>query len=768
MRASWRDVSSGVPKAARVAAVLAPVAALLLGAAAARGDARVAFAAGASRLTIHAPAYTLALSRRNGRILELDDVGARRRLTGAASRCLWGVFANGDASYLGGCSYAPAQRRRFDYRWNASAATLTLRYRGAGFGTAVVTIQARPTYLDLQLSIANRGDVLQRVRFPDGIDGDTRTVSAGYAPNVLPGVRLAPAYFSRVGADVQSYPSRWAFADYLAYDVGAAHLALYAVAPTGPLRPAQVGFAHLAAPAPCSGASFCLVHELETWIPRNTAWRSPVVRVRVGQPVAQTILAYRRDNGIDAYPSLAAKLGPRLSFYARAPLLKANVPRLAPFRDWGSRLGELPSPVLLHPAGFQRGGFDANDPDFLPPDPVVAGSTADFAAMIAAAHAHGDLVMPYGDVSWWDPGAPSLQGLQQTDVATLDANRQPQSVTYGSRTGIIVSPYAPAVRSRIATYMNEWTNVVPSDCLFLDQLGARPWLRDFNPASPSPLAYDDGWLEIVHEYASRCLMVEDGWDRLARDAVGFHGGLLMMSRELGLPDTYFGAGNWQPYPLATWLYHDKVLMYEHDLYDGTMAADDEVLTWNMVFGLVSSYSWDSVPPGDDPRLDLVALVQRDLGPHYVGVALTAYRDLAPGVVESTYGDLTVVGNLAGSAAYAAEGDGIAPHGFRARLADGSVVAGVFTGTFGGAPLTPGTHDVVVERTQAAVTVRQPIGADTDLAVTPPAAPGPQQVLALASDGSTIAAVPASTSGGRVVFHYAGVVAGRRVAAYRIS
>ena len=95
-------------------------------------------------------------------------------------------------------------------------------------------------------------------------------------------------------------------------------------------------------------------------------------------------------------------------------------------------------------------------------------------------------------------------------------------------------------------------------------------------------------------------MVEDGWDRLARDAVGFHGSLLMMSRELDLPNTYFGAGNWQPYPLATWLFHDKVLLYQHDLYDGTMAIDLEVLTWNMAFGLVSSYSWDALGPADEP------------------------------------------------------------------------------------------------------------------------------------------------------------------------
>jgi len=69
----------------------------------------------------------------------------------------------------------------------------------------------------------------------------------------------------------------------------------------------------------------------------------------------------------------------------------------------------------------------------------------------------------------------------------------------------------------VAQEMESWRTSVPADCLFFDQLGARPWLRDFNRASPTPLAYDDGWLAAMAPYANRCLMVEDGWDRLARD-----------------------------------------------------------------------------------------------------------------------------------------------------------------------------------------------------------------------------------------------------------
>jgi len=727
----------------------------------------------AGRLVITARAYRLTLDKRNGKILDLVDRSARARLVQGTKGCLWRVEARGRPSLKDGCSFRPRAVRRFSYEWNPASAMLMLDYRDPALGSAKVTLRARAGFFDLQMTVENRGAVLTNVSLPGELLGDVGSVEAGYAPNVLPGVRLKPGFFTRVGNNLHIYPSRWAFADYLAVDAGGGHLSLYSVN-SGPIHPVVLGFLRHPSGGRCSGTSFCIIHQFQTWIAARERWTSPVVRTRVGQTAEQSILSYRRDNGIDAYPSVQKKLGARLNTLARAPLIKADLAKLKPFRDWGADLPRLPSPALLHPVAFQPGGHDENDPDFLPPDPRW-GTNADFTSVVEAAHSHGQLVMPYLNVSWWDDDSPTMQSLpsplQPRDIAVLDPDGEPIVNTYGSKSGVVVSPFAQFVRGRVARLMQEWRTEVPADCLFFDQLGARPWIRDFNPASPSPVAYYDGWLAVMAPYSQRCLMVEDGWDRLARDFTGFHGSMLMMAREHDLPDQMFGDANWEPYPLAVWLFHDKVLLYQHDLYDGTMAADGQVLMWNMAFGLISSYSWnDLLDSLQSPWLDLVGDLQRVLGPHYVGVRLGGYRNVAREVTESTFGDLVVLANWS-TARHSTGRFGISPNGFLARTQDDRVLAGAFEGTFDGVALSEGTHYVFVERDDASVTVRQPLGADTDLAIEPPrswSSGRTLQATAIAPDGRIVGIVTGELRDGRFVFRYAGELAGRAVAAYRIT
>lgn len=735
-----------------------------------------------NQLRLTAPGYELILSRRNGGILSLVDRGARTRVLVGEGGCIWGARAEGTSDYIGGCSFSRTGAAKFSYRWNARTAQLTLRYAakpGAAAGiSATAVLTAHETFFDLQVTIKNQlHRVLSSALVPADLLATTALVTAGYAPNFLPGIRLAPSFFKGSQSNILTYPGRYAWADYLALDLGAAHLAVYSAnPPPNPIYPVELGFVRTASGTFCSDRFFCIAHSFDTSIADGATWTSPVVRVRVGEALDKTLLGYRKDNGIDAYPSVADKLGSQAATYERAPLIKADLQKgLPPFADWAAALRRLPSPVLLHPVRYQRGLFDEVDPDFLPPDPHV-GSVADLRSMIAAAHSFGQLVMPYLNVSWWNVNSPTVRQLLAQGgaerFAALDAAGRPKLEPYRPFMGYIVSPYSPIVRERVRALMDQWQAEAPTDCYFFDQIGARPWIRDYNPAAPNPLSYYDGWLEVMAPYAPRCLMVEDGWDRLAKSFAGFHGGLLTVQRESAEADILYGAGNWDPFPLAPMVLHDKVLMYQHDLAEQTMTTDHATLTFNLALGLMLSFSWDGTTDSlDSPWLDLVASYQHALGPYSAGQPLQSYTAVAPHVTETGYPNLSVLANWSSSDSYATGGFGIAPNGFLARSGDGAVVAGTLSGTFDGFALSPGSHDLVVSRTSSAVTVHQPLGPETPISVRLPSswqAGSLVHAAALARDGSTLGPISGTVQNGRFVFACAGSQPGLPAPTYRIS
>lgn len=526
----------------------------------------------------------------------------------------------------------------------------------------------------------------------------------------------------------------------------------------------------------CADRFFCITHSFDTWVADGATWTSPVVRIRVGETVDKTLLGYRKDNAIDAYPSVAAKLGAQAATYERAPLIKADPHQgLPPLSAWDTELRRLPSPALVHPVHYQRGLFDEVDPDFLPPDPGV-GSTADFRSMVATAHKLGLLVMPYLNVSWWNVDSPTVRQLLSQGgaerFAALDAAGRPRTEPYSSFMGYVVSPYSSIVRQRVGALMDQWQAETPTDCYFFDQIGARPWIRDYNPAAPDSLSYYDGWLSLMAPFAPRCLMVEDGWDRLAKSFAGFHGGLLVVQRESKEADYLFGAGNWDPYPLAPMVLHDKVLIYQHDLSERTMTTDPWALTFNVAYGFMLSYIWNGTTDSlADPWLDVVGSFQHALGPYSAGQPLQSFGSPAPNVTETGYPNLSVLANWSPSATYTADGYGIASNGFLARSRDGAVVAGTFAGTFDGTGLSAGTHDLVVSRTSSAVTVHQPLGVETRLSVGLPSswqAGWPVHANVLGPHGFVGATVDGAIQNGRFVFTCAGALPGIPAPTYRIT
>jgi hypothetical protein len=652
-------------------------------------------------LALITPGYRLVLTRENGELVELVDRSTGVRLLGGQNGCAWAVKVSSSIA-TGGCAFSPGGEARFSYGWDRATKTLTLRYEGlkqAPGVDATIMITAARSWFDLQASVkSDREQPLLNVLFPADLLADASEVTDGYMPTFLPGVRFRREFFTTPHRNVETYPSRWAFADFLAAEIGKSHLAMYSINPSPiPVAPVDLGFIRNAGGERCADATFCVTHVFQTWIERGVEWTSPRVRLRVGGDVEQSMLAYRRDNGIDAYPSLRAKLGDRLDTLAQAPLVKADLWKGLPeFVYWGSYLRRLPTPALLHPVAFQSRGHDEDYPDFLPPDPRW-GSLEQFNAALDDARSLGDLAMPYLNVSWWDTQSPSVQELpsatKPSDISVQNQGGTAVREQFGVHDGYIVSPSSPAVRDRVNRLFEEWRTVARADCLFFDQIGARPWRRDFNPAAPNPLSYYDSWLSLFGPQTDRCLMAEDGWDRLAASFSAFHGGVLQMSRQSNWPNMHWGEGNWEPYPLAVWLFHDKVLMYQHDLYEATMTADPEVMTFNLAFGLIASLAWDGAAGTlDSPWLPLVGSIQRTLGPLYAGRPLTAFRSLADGVTESVFGgDFSVVANWNRGRAVEVDGRTVAPLGFMARRVGGEVLAGTFGDAWNGVTFPGGAR-----------------------------------------------------------------------------
>ncbi|HSL65588.1 MAG TPA: DUF6259 domain-containing protein [Gaiellaceae bacterium] len=688
----------------RAAALAAPVAAAVALAAApsavaARSPVRVDERPGA-RLVVSTPSYRLVLSRRDGSLLELRDVRTGTQLVAGSAGCWWRADAVAWTASTDGCAVA-RRRGGFSYRWAPRARRLELRYDGTRSTPrpvrAIVTLLLRESAIDVRLRLENgRRGVIREVSLPTDLLVPVAAAQAGYSPTYLPGIRLGPGFFAGERNTMRIYPSRWAIADFLAVDVGRSHLAVAGLdaAP----RPVRLGFVRGAPPDPCSGAVFCVRHAFQTWIVDGGVWTSPPVRIDVGRPVEQTLAGYREATGIARYPSVREKLGVASELLVRAPLVKADARAgLGRFRDWGSGVERLPVPVLLHPVSFQPGGHDEGSPDFLPPDPSL-GTADEFVAALGRVREAGSAVMPYLNLSWWDDDGAALRGVDPKTVAVLDAAGRPVHVTYTEgRGGLVVSPFAEEVVRRYDAALAEWGRDVPADCVFLDQVGARPWLADFNPASPSPLAYADGWLALLARHPDRCVMVEDGWDRLARSAAGFHGSALMLAREHDETAALFGEGNWEPWPLGPFLFGDKVLAYHHDLFPATLTEDLEVLRWNVSFGLVGSVRWDERDRTlDAPWPALVSALQRALGPRSAGRRPDSFRRLENGLTETRWGTYSVLANPSPQRVVV-DGYGLPANGFLARTDDGSLVAGAFEGLYGGAPLPPGIHVLLAER-----------------------------------------------------------------------
>lgn len=470
-----------------------------------------------------------------------------------------------------------------------------------------------------------------------------------------------------------TYPSL--FSDFAHLDSDDGRLSVYGIQPESALFvPATLRVGSSSEGGYCGRA-------FNTYVPPRQSWRSPAVRLAVGRDLVAALADYGRANGFRR--GLADKVrADTLAALKQCVLVKYTG---GAFEEQTAGLASLPKPTLVHLVDYLRGGFDKQYPDHLPPHPSK-GTPEQLRRLYDRAHELGHLVMPYTNPTWWciEPKGPTF--LQHGDVAlSLRLDGKLYREQYGqSNRGFRLCTWHPAAQEAQRRVRRQFTRDYPSDVLFQDQVGARGWVYDRNPACPTPYAYTQGLVNLAKEDSQSVpLSTELGHDRLINYETQFCGltWSLLPARHgpvwRRLYRDMFAPGTWELSPLALWLAHDKVLFTHHDL--GQFVRRDETLTWTLAIGYQLIYAISPAVATDPSRsqwLHWLAGVQRIFAARYMGEGLTEFKYLTPTVLYSNFSGTKVYANTGPEPYVLDEQTTIAPRGFYG-TADG-VEAGILT------------------------------------------------------------------------------------------
>ncbi len=670
--------------------------------------------------------YEVGISKNNGAIIYILDKDTGNNVTrGSRYGCLWGaVFPNGSPDYVGGCSYSRDWDNLFSYEWVPATNTLILFYSPdpSAVQRVTATIWIKPTefsWFDMDLNLSNNwGYDLDYVLFPSDLVFEQAIINEALLP-VLPGIVLESTFFDQDRSYVANYPGYpGVFSDFVSISTTAGNIAIYSANSTSTIFPVFIGFIN---DDEFIADSTYYYHSLGAGLTDGESWASPTTRVQISQDHVDCISTFRMANDFHLIPSLQDKLGVRYQQVIESPLYKVGVEQVQlPFTDYPEYLSQASPPAVLHLVGFQEGGFDENYPDFLPPD-TRWGTTAELANMVEEVQDMGFLFMPYTNPTWWDDESPTLTDLPEPltidDIAVLDRDLFPIYENYGTHGGYVMSPYAGFVQQRLDQLVNEMTDTVPSDILFEDQVGARPWRFDYNPSSPTPSSYSQGWLEHAQTNSNLLLMTELGFDKLAHYEAGFHGSVLL-PEVMGYTSDWWGDSNWHYFPLTSILMRDKILFYQHDLAPETFAHNKDNLSWDLTMGYMLSYDLYASEWGgglDNEWISVTTDFQKHVISKFAAEKMVDYEIISDMVTQSIFDHFSVVRNWSDIHPLVYNGFVIAQNGVLLQDDQDSLTAGIFT-VYNNQSLSPGDHYLIEDRYESQVIVRQPMGANTQLTI----------------------------------------------------
>jgi hypothetical protein len=723
--------------------------------------------AGTGNLIILSNKYCeVAVEPSNGSITYILDKKTHRKIsTGNRDGVLWGALTNG-GKWISSAGYGS----NFQYGWEPRLKKLTLKYPGQGLSPVDVTVSitVATDEFTMQAVVNNRSNMaIETFQFPYNLAVQEDLITDALLP-MIPGVKLGSGFFTQHQSYDALYPGVM-FADYLALASKQGKMAVYGQKGNR-VQPVNLGFAH---DAEISGNT-SIIHHYKTWIENGKQWTSPLVAIRVGQEYPESIAAYRRENGIQNFPSLAEKLGAKKQQYFESPMYKMDFKMLKKsFTELkGAVVDKLPIPGIIHPVAFQPGGHDRNYPDFIPPA-AAYGTSESLAELVKYAQRKGNLVIPYTNFSWWNTDSPTLrnlpEGITPKQLAVNQENGTADIENYGSD-GYVVNFYHDFVAKRIAAEHEKLIKTIGFDGIFEDQLGARNAKYDYNPAglnaagqmgNDPATSYFEGILAHTQALAQHHLMTECGIDRLARDETGFMGTNYLWDL-LGYRKATSDYSSY--YPMIGMLCRDKVLLYQHDLAIETWTDNKDMFRWNLAFGYNFSAALNDI---NSPWLPLTGVFQKYVLARYSDELVTGFADLGDQATCTSFRNYKVYANWDSRNTFTQSGHVVAPGGALVAANDGSVTAGVFT-NYNGNILNEGEHYLVEVRSRDDIKVFQPMGTNTPIHIKKYSSWPGVTIGAYGYDGKFITEIEAVTLKDDVLFDLNMECSAKKVAYYQLT
>ena len=734
--------------------------------------------------------YEIGINKFNGSIIYINDKTAGETVSSADPlHPIWKVIISGYE--VRSSDYSTGTSMDFLYNWNPATNILSLIYipdpaSNQQIGATVYISLSEDSFFDILISLDNNfGAIIDKLCFPNRLQFNVSEIETVLIPHFFPGVALNNNFFTELRELPLTYPGSTLHAAYAALNTTKGDLSIYSLHDPDSVRAVQLGFEYLGEWEPGQdnpdaqlfpGTKMKLVHDFPVWIYDGGNFESQTVRIQISKNFTETIFAYKNDNNIVNFRSLQDKLGNSFDEISKSVVhnLPARENINKPFSDWPGIIEKmkLPKPAIIMPSIFWDGSFHQHHPDYIPPDPQW-GTTSDFAAMFDGIHALGYRVMPFTQPVWWDENSPTmlnLPGLTANEISVLDKYGNP-TYTHWDNTanGYFVSPNHPFVKQRLDQNVFDMTQTVPSDILYEDVLGAWDWRYDFNPSSPNPLALVDGYVEHLSKHQDKLILTEAGHDRVADLVIGFMGPLRGESLTLDRFNDEYGAGNWDPYPSATFLFHDKNLIYRYWLN----AENTHDFGLQLAFGYMNCVVIrdDPIPARiyNDEWLIAAHDFQSIVSSRFVGEQLLDYVKPTPGISVFDYESVSVLKNWNPGQSYPAGNHQISPDGVIATSNSGDLTAGMFT-HYNNQALSTGEHYIIEQRLQDEIIIHHSRGEDTELSIQPIAGwnqPELIAVLAFDREDKLIHASRPDVNNPLIVFNCNQNVYGQFIAYYKI-